>query len=246
MLKSDENPPQGTTAFCAVLVESAGTTGLGLGVSKWKPRKIKSNNADACSRTTTQKYGKLTTKPIPLRPPFLIVLVNLDFNADVQPARKGASADPAGNNMLGPRTVLAGMEGGMAIFTRMPRRSDRFVARAVSVGGASFAIKVEIGFGLGYNCVIPAGHGAVVEMGSLGTVARIAVEEIHQRLMCAVVESMDFIAACEQVRDGFGRWLVRDGGADQVGDVAMVFGGGDGKLRIAVKASHGCEVNVAA
>jgi hypothetical protein len=62
----------------------------------------------------------------------------------------------------------------------------------------------------------------MIEAGRLVRITWVLVEHVQQSLICLRVEVMDLIASSQQVRDSLGRWLVDDGGGNDVGHVAVI------------------------
>ncbi len=94
--------------------------------------------------------------------------------------------------------------------------------------------------------VISAGHGAVVEFGGFRAAARITIEEVEEGFMGVVIEMVDFVPPCEQVRHRFGGRLVCDCRADYIRHVAMIELRRYRKFSPTVKAAYGSKMDVTA
>jgi hypothetical protein len=85
----------------------------------------------------------------------------------------------------------------------------------------------------------------VVGFASLALGAGILVEEVEEGFVGLGVQMVDFVSAGEQVGDGLRRRLVHDGGADDVGHVAVIFAGRDEEVGVGVETANGGEMHVA-
>lgn len=102
----------------------------------------------------------------------------------------------------------------------------------------------------GDDGIVSARHCCVVVGSSLWldaflTLARVLVEQLQERLICLMVEVMDLVSSCEQVRHSLRRRLVGDCRADNIRHVAEIFLGWYVQGRLAVETSECSKMDIA-
>ena len=96
------------------------------------------------------------------------------------------------------------------------------------------------------DSIIPARHRELIECRILLHTPGIFPKQWNKSLIRVVIEVMHFISPRQQVSDRFRRWVIRDGAADDVGHVPMIFFLRQAQFGITVEAAEGREMDIAA
>ena len=96
------------------------------------------------------------------------------------------------------------------------------------------------------NSIIPTRHRQLIKRRILLHPAWVFPKQRNQRLAGVVIEMVHFVAPRQQIGDRFGRRMVRDRAADDVGHVPMVFLLRQAQFGMAVEGAERGEVDVAA